>query len=96
MMVSTHEESPGAPQLLTDRETHRHPCGGATAMTTTVRTITPEAARQRRAQLLASVGGDEDALRARAAVYALDARELAALEEIDALDYLLGDTAASS
>ncbi len=60
-------------------------------MSTTFQTMTPEAARERRAQLLQSVGGDEDALRARAAVYALDARELATLEEIDALDYLLGD-----
>lgn len=58
-------------------------------MTTTVRTMTPESARRRRAQLVRSMGGDEQALRARAAVYALDARELAVLEEIDALDYLL-------
>ncbi len=60
--------------------------------TATVHTITPDDARRRRAELMASVGGDETALRERAAVYALDARELATLDEVDALDYLLDDT----
>jgi len=64
-------------------------------MSMTFQTMTPEAARERRAQLVQSVGGDEAALRARGAVYALDARELATLEEIDALDYLLGETGAA-
>jgi hypothetical protein len=44
--------------------------------------------RERRTALLNSVGGDEDALRGRARVYALTAIELAALDEIDGLDYL--------
>ncbi len=61
--------------------------------TATVRTLTPTAAQARRAELVQSVGGDETALRARAAVYALDARELAAMDEIDALDFLLNGPA---
>ena len=58
--------------------------------TANVEMLTVDAAKQRRAELLESVGGDEQALRARAAAYALQADELAALNEIDELDYLLG------
>ncbi len=54
-----------------------------------VRVLTVAQAKALRAELLASVGGDEDALRDRAADYMLNARELAALTEIDGLDYLL-------
>ena len=56
----------------------------------TVEMLTAEDARKRRAKIVKSVGGDEGSLRERAALYGLDARELAALDELDALDYLLG------
>ncbi len=62
--------------------------------TGTVHTMTPDGARRRRVELVESAGGDETALRARADVYALDARELAVLDEIDALDYLLDGASA--
>lgn len=54
-----------------------------------VQMMTVEEVRQRRAELLRSVGGDEASLRERAAAYSLNARELAVIDEIDALDYLL-------
>ena len=54
--------------------------------------LTAATARQRRADLLASVGGDEAALRVRAAAFMLDAKELAVWDEITGLDYLLGAT----
>lgn len=56
----------------------------------TVEVLTTEDAARRRAEILAALGGDEQSLRLRAAQYALDADELAALDELDALDYLLG------
>lgn len=58
--------------------------------TPTVEVMDVDQARARREAVLAAVGGDEEALRARAATYALNARELAALEELDELDFLLG------
>lgn len=58
--------------------------------TPTVEIMDVERAKARRADVLASVGGDEEALRVRAASYGLTARELAALEELDELDFLLG------
>lgn len=57
-----------------------------------VEMLTVESAEKRRTELLNSVGGNEASLRERAADYALDARELVVLDEIDALDYLLGRT----
>jgi len=55
----------------------------------TVEMMTVESAQRRRDEVLASVGGNEDALRARAVLYSLDPDELAALDELDELDYLL-------
>jgi hypothetical protein len=67
------------------------PMRGDRAMTSTnVEILTVEAAKKRRDELLQAVGGDEQAIRERAADYALQADELAALNEIDELDYLLG------
>jgi hypothetical protein len=54
-----------------------------------VELLTVEDARERRAQVLASIGGDEEALRRRGARYELEADELAALTELEELDYLL-------
>jgi hypothetical protein len=56
-----------------------------------VETLSVEDATHRRAQVLASVGGDECELRDRAARYLLNADELAALTELDELDYLLSE-----
>jgi hypothetical protein len=56
-----------------------------------VETLSVEQARRRRAEVLASVGGDECDLRERAARYLLSAEELAALSELDELDYLLAE-----
>lgn len=56
-----------------------------------VETLSVEQARCRRAEVLASVGGDEGDLRERAARYLLSAEELAALSELDELDYLLAE-----
>jgi len=54
-----------------------------------VELMTVEEARERRASVLATVGGDEASLRRRGARYELDAEELAALTELEELDYLL-------
>ena len=56
-----------------------------------VETLSVAQARRRRAEVLASVAGDECDLRARAAQYMLDAEELAALNELDELDFLLSE-----
>jgi hypothetical protein len=56
-----------------------------------VETLSVEEARRRRDEVLASVGGDECDLRERAARYMLDAEELAALTELDELDFLLSE-----
>ena len=56
-----------------------------------VETLSVEEARRRRGEVLASVGGDERDLRDRAARYMLDAEELAALTELDELDFLLSE-----
>jgi hypothetical protein len=56
-----------------------------------VETLSVEGAKRRREQVLASVGGDECDLRDRAARYLLNADELAALSELDELDYLLSE-----
>jgi hypothetical protein len=56
-----------------------------------VETLTVEDAQRRREKVLASVGGDECDLRDRAARYLLNAEELAALSELDELDYLLSE-----
>ena len=56
-----------------------------------VETLSVAQARRRRAEVLASVGGDECDLRDRAAQYMLDAEELAALNELDELDFLLSE-----
>lgn len=55
----------------------------------TVEMMTVESAQRRRDEVLASVGGNEDELRARAVLYALGPDELAALDELNELDYLL-------
>lgn len=51
--------------------------------------MTEDQARARRAEIVQETGNDEQALRARAAAYVLDAAELALLDELDGLDYLL-------
>lgn len=56
----------------------------------TVEVISSADAEARRAEIVEQVGGDEEAFRARAAVYALDDSELALFDELRALDYLLG------
>lgn len=47
-------------------------------------------ATRRRAEIVAEVGGDEEAFRDRADDYLLDTRELALFEEMEALDFLMG------
>jgi hypothetical protein len=56
-----------------------------------VETLSVDDARRRRDEVLASVGGDECNLRDRAARYMLNAEELAALTELNELDYLLSE-----
>jgi hypothetical protein len=56
---------------------------------TVVEMVTADQVRRRRAEVLASVGGDESELRARGDLYLLTAEELAAVTELDELDYLL-------
>lgn len=57
--------------------------------TVTVEPISAEEARARRADIIALVGGDEEAFFQRARDYLLDARELALYDELNGLDYLL-------
>jgi hypothetical protein len=56
-----------------------------------VETLSVDEAKRRRAEVLACVGGDESDLRDRAARYMLNAEELAALTELNELDYLLSE-----
>ena len=60
-------------------------------MTSTVEMLTLGQVRARRARALSSVTCDEATLRARGALYFLDARELAVLNDLDALDFLLAE-----
>lgn len=53
--------------------------------------LTRSSALARRRAVLESVGSDEDELRERATAYALDADELAAVQELDDLDFLLNE-----
>jgi len=55
-----------------------------------VERLTEQDALARREAIIAAMGGDEAAFRARAASFALDARELALYDELEELDYLLG------
>ncbi|UNX55216.1 hypothetical protein MF406_02730 [Georgenia sp. TF02-10] len=55
-----------------------------------VERLTEPQAVARRAEIIEAAGGDERAFRARAADFALDARELALYDELEELDYLLG------
>lgn len=57
--------------------------------TLTVELLTEERARERRAEIIALVGGDEGRFRQRADDYLLDAEELALYDELNGLDYLL-------
>ena len=59
-------------------------------MTIIVDVLTVDSARAKRAAILNSLGCSEEELRGRADNYALTARELAAMDEIEGLDYLLG------
>jgi len=54
-----------------------------------VERLTEPEAIERRAAIITAVGGDESSFRARAANFALDARELALYDELEELDYLL-------
>lgn len=56
----------------------------------TVTLIDAAEAKRRRAELVAGLGFDEHELRERAAEYLLTARELAVLNELNELDFLLG------
>ncbi len=58
-------------------------------MTITVKQLTEDEARYRRAEIL-KAAGDEDDFRDRADAYLLDARERAMFDELEGLDYLLG------
>lgn len=57
---------------------------------TTMELLTEAEALARREAILAHLGIPESDLRRRAARYELDARELAALDELDELDFVLG------
>lgn len=57
--------------------------------TANVELLTTDEAQARRDQLIASVGSDEAVFWERAAQYLLDARELAVVDEVELLDYLL-------
>lgn len=63
--------------------------GGLRMSTVTVAPISEAEARARRADIIALVGGDEQAFFQRAHDYLLDARELALYDELSGLDYLL-------
>lgn len=56
----------------------------------TVGRITEKRARDRRAEIIDEVGGDEQAFFERAHEYRLNAHELALYDELNGLDYLLG------
>jgi hypothetical protein len=59
----------------------------------TLEMLTEEQARHRRAEIVASLRhGSEAELRARAALYLLDSDDLAALDKLDELDFLLAST----
>ena len=60
-------------------------------MSPTVEILTEDDLRQRRSAVLASLSLDEETLRRGAARYTLTAEEVAALDEIDRIDYLLGE-----
>jgi len=51
--------------------------------------LTEDEARHRRAEIAACLRHGEAELRARAALYLLDAAELAVLDKLDELDFLL-------
>ncbi|WP_284292198.1 hypothetical protein [Luteimicrobium album] len=53
--------------------------------------MTPAEARARREEIVRRVGGDESAFRDRAEVYLLSAEELALYDELENLDFLLGE-----
>ena len=57
-------------------------------MSSTVDILSDDEVRDRRADVLRAVGVSEQELRERGARYALTAHELAALEELNGLDYL--------
>ena len=92
-------EQPGALDLLETVGADRH-SGASTGVgdkwwrrvdVPVVEALSVDGAKRRREQVLASVGGDECDLRDRAARYLLNADELAALSELDELDYLLSE-----
>lgn len=57
-------------------------------MSSTVEILDGDALRERRQSILTRIGVSEDELRERGERYALTADELAALDELDGLDYL--------
>lgn len=59
-------------------------------MTPTVQIHSREGLEERRAKLVTIAGGDETALRRAAADYRLTVDQIALLDEIDRIDYLLG------
>ncbi|GAA4842896.1 hypothetical protein GCM10023221_21200 [Luteimicrobium xylanilyticum] len=56
-----------------------------------VTSMTPAEARVRREEIVRRVGGDESAFRDRAEAYLLSAEELALYDELENLDFLLGE-----
>lgn len=59
--------------------------------TVSVDRMTRRRAMQRRKQIIDAVGGNEHAFLERADEFLLDARELALYDELNGLDYLLGE-----
>lgn len=57
-------------------------------MSSTVDFLDDQALQERRRAILERIGVSEDELRERGERYALSAEELAALDELDGLDYL--------
>jgi len=55
----------------------------------TVELLTAQELEERRRQILTAIGGNEESLRERAQDYLLTADELAALTELDEIDWLL-------
>lgn len=57
----------------------------------TITKLSTERARARRTEIIREAGGDEREFRDRAEAYTLSAHELALFDELEALNYLLGE-----
>lgn len=61
------------------------------SMSPTIVTLTVDQAMERRAAILAELQMQEEVLRDRAAKYQLDAAEIVLFEELEDIDFLLGE-----